>query len=131
MPKPYKPKKKMPQIAPMTITLTAEEVLGLRYIHSHWANSNGEAPFCDVASNSFLEKIGGYLDIGGRPLDEHPLAKKWYELHEGCSVCGRMFEKSDLTEKEEEDFSMSWGNRGGRELWCKGCIKDSEPEVIE
>lgn len=35
-------------IQPLTITLTAEEVLGLRYIHSHWAHSNGNAPFCDV-----------------------------------------------------------------------------------
>jgi hypothetical protein len=34
----------MTEVTGMTVDLTAEEVLALRHIHSHWAHSNGNSP---------------------------------------------------------------------------------------
>ena len=105
-------KKKFPAIKPMTIELTESEVLGLRHIHSHWAHSNGNAPFCDAMSDQFLEKLGGYLEDCD-PLWDHPIAKKWYDTNEECADCGRYFSKDQMTFHEEFDG-----------LICQECLKD-------
>ena len=106
-------KKKMPTIKSMTVELTAQEVLGLRHIHSNWANSDGNAPFCDAMSDSFLDKLGGYLDC--EPLWDHPEAKKWYDSQKECDNCGMSFDKEELKKVPEED---------GDELYCGECLEE-------
>lgn len=101
----------------MTVRLTAQEVLALRHIHSHWANSAGNAPFCDAMSDSFLEKLGGYLN-SDRPLWEHPVAKKWYDKHDSCHCCGKYVLNKDLDTVTEDEG-----------LYCKECIEDIKREA--
>lgn len=104
--------KKMPEIKGITVVLTPQEVLGLRHIHSNWANSNGNAPFCDAMSDQLLEKLGGYLKDCD-PLWEHPVAKKWYNNHADCCRCGRYYKKEELTFQSEDDG-----------LVCHECLED-------
>lgn len=109
-------KKKMPVILSMTVTLTAQEILALRYIHSHWAHTNGNAPFCDAMSDLFLEKIGGSL-VDCDPLWDHPEAKKWYDAHEECAGCQKYFPNGKLKKLPDDP-------EDSQESFCDECIED-------
>lgn len=109
-------KKKMPTIKPMTVELTAQEVLALRHIHSHWANSHGNSPFCDAMSDQFLEKLGGYLEDCDS-LWDHPLGQKWYDANDYCSGCGRHFKNEELKKFPSDPVESD-------DLYCDECIKD-------
>lgn len=95
--------KNTPEIKPLTVELTAQEVLALRYIHSNWAHSNGNAPFCDAMSETFLEKLGGYLDLD-EALWHHPIAKEWYDACEQCADCGRRFPEDKMIKGRYPNF---------------------------
>jgi hypothetical protein len=119
--------KEFPEIKPLVVELTAQEVLGLRHIHSHWAKSSGDTPFCDAMSDSFLEKLGGYLKSPG-PLWDHPVAKEWYDNREECVNCGEMFQKSlMISTKDHPDFGCdeSGNSTGHHEGYlCQECNDD-------
>jgi hypothetical protein len=92
------------KIEPMTIELSAEEVLGLRYIHSHWlGRDRGNAPFCEAMSDQFLEKLGGYLRAD-EPLWDHPIAARWYAEQVECNQCGRSFHPAGDSAPDEENI---------------------------
>lgn len=100
-----------PEIKPMTVELTAQEVLAMRRILDWWSGEDsGDDPFCHAMSESVLDKLGGALECY---CSDHPLTEEWLESRQECRGCQNYFLKSELQVDGEDD-----------DLYCQECFKD-------